>query len=395
MSPEYTACIRRLLAEIGYREEPLPSYNVNFWGPFHVWVFDTLGPSVPLWGVKQLAEVEHAAGGISERAYPYAELQLKLIIAKLTAIGIVLDDSIENETLYTEIVQFSHRLCLGEVQPNGILALFRSMLNELSDFYGNDAVLRSLAIFPWMSFLDACLLEREIFTVEVCFEFCAYCNALNMNAQRELKNSQHIRQHCLSTDGPGFSRACTRIVRKAFSFPRVVKLTSADSPQYLRSKSGAPEAYAAWIIKGRKEQDVPLSKYFRALPDLKFYVNFMNDVLSFHKEEIDGETHNFIHLRTRALLASGERGGGINGAWTPYDTLNLLCEEIIAATRRIDKLLSLEECEAKMRGETVGSEVDEVDIELAKQWRGWRDGYISWHFECRRYRLGPIKAAVF
>jgi hypothetical protein len=43
-----------------------------------------------------------------------------------------------------------------------------------------------------------------------------------------------------------------------------------------------------------------------------------------------------------------------------------------------------------MRGEIVpeaSDGIDELDLGIAKQWRAWRDGYISWHLECRRYKL--------
>ena len=112
----------------------------------------------------------------------------------------------------------------------------------------------------------------------------------------------------------------------------------------------------------------------------------MNDILSFYKEELAGETHNFIHIRTRSLASAGKRGSGPAGEWTAHDTLRLLCQELLEATRRVDGVLRLEECERKMRGE-VSDGVDDLDVEIAKQWRGWRDGYISWHFECRRYKL--------
>lgn len=120
----------------------------------------------------------------------------------------------------------------------------------------------------------------------------------------------------------------------------------------------------------------------------------MNDLLSFYKEEIDGETYNLIHLRTRSLSASGVHGSGMNAEWTCYDTLRLLCDEIRQATRSIDGLLRLEECERKLQGDPGINDIDEVDLEIAMQWRGWRDGYISWHLECRRYKLGFFKFAV-
>lgn len=140
-----------------------------------------------------------------------------------------------------------------------------------------------------------------------------------------------------------------------------------------------------------------------AIPDLTFFIvsaaiiiskyslftvvispqEVINDLLSFHKEQLAGETANLVYLRTQSLHA--EPGTGPSGEWTPGDTINLLCNEVRDATHRIDKLLKLDEYERSPK------DVDDVDVQLdmaiAKQWRGWRDGYIAWHLECVRYKL--------
>ncbi|KAJ7511371.1 terpenoid synthase [Mycena galericulata] len=358
---EYATCIRQLLTDIGYRYEPFPPYDADYWGPFHSWMLYTLGPTSS-WNVKQLNELEHSAGGIIERAYPYASNQLKLLFAKLTAIAILIDDSLDDETVNAEIVQFSHKIFLGEVQENGMLALYHENMKELSEVYGKDAVLRGLAVVPWITYIDACLIEKSIFT-----------------SQRKMANTGDLPLTFLHSDP---NRSSTDLDGLAPKFPH-----------YLRSKSGIAEAYAAGIFKASKDQNIPLAKFIRVLPDLTFYIEIMNDILSFHKEELAGETYNLIHLRTRSLSSSGARGSGIAGEWTPYDTLHLLCEEIKEATLRIDRMLRLEECERAIGGET-GLDVDEVDIQIAEQWRGWRDGYISWHFECRRYKLDFLKPVM-
>ncbi|KAJ6503883.1 isoprenoid synthase domain-containing protein [Mycena sanguinolenta] len=329
---EFSTSIQRLLSEIGYRHEPFPPYDADFWGPFHEWISNTLGPTSS-WGPKEPGELDHSAGGIIERTYPYSSTELKLVFSKLTAMVIIIDDSIEDEAVYEHLVQFSAKLYRGEAQQNGFLALYHTSLKELSDMYGEDPVLRGLAVVPWINFIDACLMEKQIFGAEF-------------------------------------------------------------FPHYLRLKTGVAEAYVAGIFKTTNSQYLPLQKYVKALPDLAFYINVMNDVLSFYKEEIVGETYNFVHLRTRSISSSGVPGTGPNGEWTPYDTLRLLCDELREATHRIDGLLRLDECERKLRGEAVESDVDEEDMVIAMQWSGWRHGYVSWHLECRRYKLGFLKAAV-
>ncbi|KAF8193219.1 hypothetical protein K438DRAFT_2132881 [Mycena galopus ATCC 62051] len=320
---EFSTCIQRLLSDIGYRHEPFPLYDADYWVPFHGWMLNTLGPTSS-WGPRKLAELEHAAGGIIERAYPYMSTPLKLLFAKLTAIAILIDDSIEDADVHHHLVQFSARLFRGEVQQNALLALYHANIRELSEMYGDDSVLRGLATVPWINYIDACLMEKEIFSADT---------ALRSNCEyHSLRRARHPHH---------------------FHFP---------SPHYLRSKSGIAEAYAAGVFKATKEQSLPLTRYVKVIPDLTFYIVI--------------------------------RGRGEEGEWTAYDTLRLLCDEIREATYRIDGLLRLDECERKLRGEAGLSDIDETDIEIAMQWRGWRDGYISWHLECRRYRLGFLKLAV-
>ncbi|KAJ7136876.1 isoprenoid synthase domain-containing protein [Mycena epipterygia] len=346
-SSDYITCIQRLVTEIGHRYEPFPPYDANYWEPFHAWTLYTLGP-MSSWSAHQLTEVEHAAGSVIERAYPFASTPLKLLFAKLTAMAFFIDDSIEDESMYAEFVQFSHKLFLGEVQQSGILALYHATLKELSTFYSNDAVRRDLAIVPWISYIDACLIEKDLFTEQ-----------------------KGLPPNC----GYSFWLEC---------------------PDYLRYKSGVSEAYGAWIFQAGEGQKILSTKYIGVLPDLIFFIesNAVNDLFSFHKEELAGETYTYIHLRTRSLSASGARGGGTIGEWMPNDTIRLLCDETAEAARRIDGLLRLEECERKIQGEAGLSEIDELDVEIAKQWRAFRNGYISWYVKCRRYKLYSMKSAL-
>jgi hypothetical protein len=120
----------------------------------------------------------------------------------------------------------------------------------------------------------------------------------------------------------------------------------------------------------------------------------MNDLLSFHKEELDGENYNLVHLRTQSLRSvNAGKGSGPNGEWTTTDTIQLLCREVREATWRVDSLLQPEN---EMGDHSrLGLTDADVDIAIAKQWRGFRDGYISWHFECQRYQLDFLRHDKF
>ncbi|KAJ7150707.1 isoprenoid synthase domain-containing protein [Mycena filopes] len=345
----YTDGVRRLLTDIGYRHD-VPPRDSNYWGSLHGWVLETLGPASTC-SLNLLNDLEQSAGSLIEIAYPCASTQLKLILAKLTVIAIFIDDSTDDEAVHTAILRFSHCLYLGTRQENGVLALYHATMKEMCEVCEDDPVLRGLSIRPWINHIDACLMERVLVT-----------------ARTSTSTGDLGRPSTLDSDAPKF-------------------------PDYLRYKSAIGEAYAAWMFKATKEQKLPMIKYIQVLPDATFFVEAVNDILSFYKEELAGETHNLIHLRTRSLSSSGARGSGADGEWTPHDTLMLLCDEVKAATFRIDRVLRLDECERKMRGEEV-DDIDEVDVAIAKQWRGFRDGYISWHLDCRRYKLGFLRALI-
>ncbi|KAK7046474.1 terpenoid synthase [Favolaschia claudopus] len=356
---EFTQCVRRFLKDIGFCHEPFPPYDAQCWGPFHDWMLDVLGPGSS-WNDKQLVELEHVGRGIIERSYPYASTEIKLLYAKLTAIVTLIDDSMEDEAMHQDIVQFSDRVYQGETQQNPVLALYHEDLKTLSKLHKQDSVLRGLAVVPWIDHIDACLMEKQLLILE--------CKRSEADGAELIKYS---REDSLAS-----------------------KLRV---PHYLRSKSAVSEAYAACIFKPDNQQNLPLTKYMKAIPDIVFFIEATNDILSFYKEELAGETYNLIHLRTRSIAASGSMcmsGSGPDGIWTPYDTLKLLCDELRDATHRIDGLLRLEECEKKLQGESGLNDIDDVDITIAMQWRGWRHGYISWHLECRRYKLDFLREIV-
>ncbi|KAJ7609440.1 hypothetical protein FB45DRAFT_876539 [Roridomyces roridus] len=349
----YTSCIQRLLTDIGYRYEPPQPKDAQYWGPFHTWMVHNLGPTLS-YSPTQLDELEHCAGTLVERLYPHTQTSLKLVFAKLSAITVSMDDTIENDGMAEEIARFSHRLYMGQAQPAGtLLALYHELLKELSGMFGDEAVLRDAAVVPWISFLDACLIEKKIFT------------ALREQDRNGTSEGTYL-------DG----------VAEKF-------------PQYLRSKSGVPDAYAAVAFTSNTNQPYPLEKYVRAFPDFGFYIlgieivsQFaMNDVTSFHKEELVDEKHTLIRLRARSLFFTGARGTGPDGKWTPFDTLVMLCDELRAATHRVDKILRVDDCEK-------GIDVDVEELEIAKRWRAFRDAYVSWHIETPRYKLDSMVSWV-
>lgn len=89
------------------------------------------------------------------------------------------------------------------------------------------------------------------------------------------------------------------------------------------------------------------------------FISFLNsDILSFYKEELAGETENYIKARA---IATGK---------TAQQTLYDVVDETVATARRIREALG----EGKVR-----------DV-----WDGFEAGFVSFHIENPRYRLKEI-----
>jgi len=96
--------------------------------------------------------------------------------------------------------------------------------------------------------------------------------------------------------------------------------------------------------------------YSHVLESLCLYL--ISDILSFYKEELQGETVNYIHDRA---LVTGK---------TAIDTLREVIDETEAASQRVRQILG---------------ESDARDA-----WDSFAKGYISFHYGDPRYRLREI-----
>ncbi|KAL4260598.1 trichodiene synthase family protein [Pleurotus pulmonarius] len=73
---------------------------------------------------------------------------------------------------------------------------------------------------------------------------------------------------------------------------RPLEIKTSNLPQFLRGLSGDSFSFCIFIFP----KDVPLNSYIQALPSMMDYVDYMNDVLSFYKEEVNGEDQNIISI---------------------------------------------------------------------------------------------------
>ncbi|KAJ0278845.1 hypothetical protein COL940_007061 [Colletotrichum noveboracense] len=96
----------------------------------------------------------------------------------------------------------------------------------------------------------------------------------------------------------------------------------------------------------------------RRIPDMMTYINYANDILSFHKETLAGETDNYIN--TRAVCEQRE----------PLAVLETVVAEAIEANSRVVGLLRTRS-----------------DPMYALKWDEFFNGYIFFHLSAKRYKL--------
>ncbi|KZT01137.1 terpenoid synthase [Laetiporus sulphureus 93-53] len=126
--------------------------------------------------------------------------------------------------------------------------------------------------------------------------------------------------------------------------------------EYRRGLSGEAEAFVCFIWPVDHFPDP--KTYLRAMPDAVRYLNITNDILSFYKEELAGETGTYVHDRaftTRSTL---------------LQTISQAVNEAIATAERIRKLLGK------------GAARD--------AWDSFERGYTTFHLLSPRYRLQEI-----
>ncbi|PPQ89225.1 hypothetical protein CVT25_001304 [Psilocybe cyanescens] len=103
-------------------------------------------------------------------------------------------------------------------------------------------------------------------------------------------------------------------------------------PNYLRNKTGCSAAYAFMLFP--KTMNLDLTDYISVIEDIVFFTNAVNDILSFYKEYLSGETDTYVFLRARITEK-------------PLDeTLRDVVAETLAAHARATKVLEAATCTA-------------------------------------------------
>ncbi|KAG5729149.1 Trichodiene synthase [Termitomyces sp. T112] len=233
----------------------------------------------------------------AELFYPAHEFDLKIIIAICTA-GMKWMDNVADDIL-EPLVQFQGRFHARKPQLHPVLDCYATFMLRLYEHYE-----------PYVA--DQMIMSSVTFMLGSCIEV------------RSL--SKNMKQ---STDAVLW-------------------------PYYVRNLSGISGFYAYACFPKKDHPDV--IDYIQAIPEILVFTNFLNDVLSFYKEEMDGELHNYCQTMARVT------GEG------PLKILQDVSDETIVVAKRAYRILK--------------------DSPAAqKAFKEYEQGYIRFHLDVAHYRL--------
>ncbi|KAG6809129.1 hypothetical protein H0H92_001459 [Tricholoma furcatifolium] len=139
---------------------------------------------------------------------------------------------------------------------------------------------------------------------------------------------------------------------------RDMEISATSWPSYLRDKTGNSSSLALMVFP--RDTAYGVTDYIQAIKDMGIFIDRMNDVLSFYKEEMAGETRNYVNMKAKLEGKS------------KYATLTEASREAVDAHSRASSLL-----EAKS---TAAYEL----------WNAFALGYTFMHLSAPRYRLAEL-----
>ncbi|KIJ55725.1 hypothetical protein M422DRAFT_151602, partial [Sphaerobolus stellatus SS14] len=162
--------------------------------------------------------------------------------------------------------------------------------------------------------------------------------------------------------------SCNGIIRSALTFmtsscieksletvPLVPNVTR--FPWYIREATGLATAYATFGFT--KSQGFQAMDFIQALPDMEYWIDLVNDLLSFYKEELQGETRNYVHTRSQ------------NENKSPVKVLLEIKGEVVVSRNTIYAALA-------------------HNSDALATWKAFEQGYVHWHLTQDRYKLREL-----
>ncbi|KAF8991585.1 isoprenoid synthase domain-containing protein [Cyathus striatus] len=237
--------------------------------------------------------------GIDIARTSYTHLKDKKLlryIAIFTAFSTYLDDYCQSEAGMIHISSFLTRFVNNEPQEHKILDDLVSVLKEVNQYW--PPITASLIFSAYLNFISAAYLHHETKNIQL---------------------GEYAIQYL----------------------------------PFFRRLSGMGETYSIFAFP----PEMPACEFMHAVPDICDITNYGNDIMSFYKEELQGEKCNYISLfgKTHGL--------------GKMESLKLVADHTVSAHERILNLL---------------------DGEANACYKSYSQGYVGFHALCERYKLDHL-----
>ncbi|PTB75607.1 terpenoid synthase, partial [Trichoderma longibrachiatum ATCC 18648] len=238
---------------------------------------------------------------------PNHPVQVQGYVGLFTWLVVQYDDivglgNVAGNEMLEDALKFHARFFRGEPQGNNLLEGIAILLREADDHF--DTVMANMLQISVLKFLTSNLLERH----------------------------------------DGFQNM--KVTRAGIKFP-----------DFYRDMSGMNVAYAVFCYP--KAQYPDAAAYLEAIPDMARFIDISNDVLSFYKEEVGGDTRNFLHNRA-------------NTTGKPIlEVLKEVSKETMDCAKRVEQIL-------KGRGV------------YEQSWQDSVRGYMAMHTTNPRYKMSDM-----
>ncbi|KAF5354386.1 hypothetical protein D9758_010798 [Tetrapyrgos nigripes] len=258
--------------------------------------------SVGLGDDANVKQVCKNSAAMAELSYHDHDFECQLQIAKFTWYMIYIDDLAS--TMLPALQNYQRKSLAGIPDEDPVFRAFSEHLSDMYQFW--DAIPANCINCATLEFINGCILE----------------------ALEEFQN---------------------------------LKLSPVSSswPYFLRTKTGVASAYAFMIFV--KSAHTNLTDFTQAIPDIARFIDLTNDVLSLYKEELAGETANYIHNCA---------------AVQQKDVVQVLQDvslEALSCYHRVSSFLKLQENEKGLQA-----------------WETFVNGYVGFHLSQERYRLREL-----
>lgn len=276
----------------------------HFGARTHPVVEDTVLKTIQLWGLQipdgVWQKYAFCALDIATTAYRATTVDQQISVALFTFLATLFDDALMGLDAMREFVP---RFYGGLPQTHPILTRFHQMTLELGTYCPH--ITANTLVSATMEYANAEVFVRE-----------------------------------------GRDQVASRLQRE-----------SSEYIEYVRMKEGIPEVYA--VLVWPRDMCPDVTQYVQAIPDALRFINYINDLFSYYKEAMDGDTTNYLSRYSR-----------VHGLSMSH-ALRDLVDNIMSALGRIRALLP------------EGTQEREA-------WEHFAAGYVQFHTQSKRYRLDNV-----